>query len=252
MFRRKIFPKRSWSVLATCESGRLCSSSTLSLFLRPMTASWLGTGSVGFSVPSMNPVRSRSWRYGQLEVSSASEATSESSAIAARDVEDHVVGAARQSENCVVLRGRHDEAVAAGNVLVEAGQVRRRVVRKRLAPGLGPDAGDEIDAAHRRPRLAQRGDRSHQACRRLSLRSIELEVRVCSCPEREDAALRATSRGHATPYAKRRTNASVVRSGPRAKPGRIRPAVGLAARDEQPEVRLVQLLEEPEAEEEVG
>src|SRR6266542_595328 len=136
MFRRKIFPKRSWSVLATCESGRLCSSSTLSLFLRPMTASWLGTGSVGFSVPSMNPVRSRSWRYGQLEVSSASEATSESSAIAARDVEDHVVGAARQSENCVVLRGRHDEAVAAGNVLVEAGQVRRRVVRKRLAPGL--------------------------------------------------------------------------------------------------------------------
>src|SRR6266511_4486838 len=199
MFRRKIFPKRSWSVLATCESGRLCSSSTLSLFLRPMTASWLGTGSVGFSVPSMNPVRSRSWRYGQLEVSSASEATSESSAIAARDVEDHVVGAARQSENCVVLRGRHDEAVAAGNVLVEAGQVRRRVVRKRLAPGLGPDAGDKIDATHRRPRLAQRGDRSHQTCRRLSLRSIELEVRVRSGPEGEDAALRTTSRGHATP-----------------------------------------------------
>src|SRR6266511_1427535 len=69
-------------------------------------------------------------------------------------------------------------------------------------------------------------------------------------------------------------------SGPRAKPGRIRPAVGLAARDqqlrgdgaeqeaadvreerdsaavrarvEQSEVRLVQLVEEPEAEEEVG
>src|SRR6266545_4762268 len=180
-----------------------------------MTASWLGTGSVGFSVPSMNPVRSRSWRYGQLEVSSASEATSESSAIAARDVEDHVVGAARQSENCVVLRGRHDEAVAAGNVLVEAGQVRRRVVRKRLAPGLGPDAGDEIDAAHRRPRLAQRGDRSHQTCRRPSLRSIELEVRVCSGPEGEDAALWTMSSGLRLLYAKRRTNAWVASATPR-------------------------------------
>src|SRR6266545_916529 len=220
-----------------------------------MTASWLGTGSVGFSVPSMNPVRSRSWRYGQLEVSSASEATSESSAIAARDVEDHVVGAARQSENCVVLRGRHDEAVAAGNVLVEAGQVRRRVVRKRLAPGLGPDAGDEIDAAHRRPRLAQRGDRSHQACRRLSLRSIELEVRVCSGPEGEDAALRTTSRGHATPLreaaneCKRRVcdteqEAADVRE--------ERDSAAVRARVEQSEVRLVHLVEEPEAEEEVG
>jgi hypothetical protein len=39
VFRRKIFPKRSWSVLATCESEGLPSSSTLSSFRRPMTRS---------------------------------------------------------------------------------------------------------------------------------------------------------------------------------------------------------------------
>ena len=37
MLRRKILPKRSWSVLATCESAGLSSSSTLSSFVRPIT-----------------------------------------------------------------------------------------------------------------------------------------------------------------------------------------------------------------------
>ena len=59
-----------------------------------------------------------------------------------------------------MLGGRHHEAVDADDVLVEGGQLHRRVVRKNLAPGLGPEAGNEVDAAHRRPRLAQRGDRT--------------------------------------------------------------------------------------------
>src|SRR4029450_512318 len=42
--------------------------------------------SVGFLVPSMKPVRSRSCRYDQLEVSSATDARSRSEAIAARAV----------------------------------------------------------------------------------------------------------------------------------------------------------------------
>src|SRR6266550_4210778 len=45
MFRRKILPKRSWSVLATWESGGLSSSSTLSGFVRPITRSCSATGS---------------------------------------------------------------------------------------------------------------------------------------------------------------------------------------------------------------
>jgi hypothetical protein len=36
-----------------------------------MTAISRASIRLGFSLPSMNPVRSRSWRYGQLEVSSA-------------------------------------------------------------------------------------------------------------------------------------------------------------------------------------
>src|SRR5436309_191375 len=39
VFRRKILPKRSWSVLATCDSSGLSSSSTLSSFVRPIACS---------------------------------------------------------------------------------------------------------------------------------------------------------------------------------------------------------------------
>src|SRR3954470_13822708 len=45
MLRRKMWPKSSWSVRATCESSGRGSSSTLSSFVRPMTASCPATGS---------------------------------------------------------------------------------------------------------------------------------------------------------------------------------------------------------------
>ena len=143
MLRRKILPNSSWSVRATCEVGGRGSSSALSAFRRPMIASCAATGSasqaiascshcwssrieppspgepggtsatavastsVGFSVPSMKPVRSRSWWYGQPTISLASSATSASAVDdAARQVEHDVVGGAGQPDHDVVLRRR--------------------------------------------------------------------------------------------------------------------------------------------------
>ena len=146
--------------------------------------------SVGFSVPSMKPVRSRSCRYGQLEVSSATVASARSSAIArSRHVEDDVVGAAREPEHGVVLGRRHHEAVDAGEVVVEARDAVRRVVRRDLAPELGPEPGDEVDAAHRRPRLAQRRRPPRRDRRPRRAERVELEVGVRRRAEREDPAL---------------------------------------------------------------
>ena len=50
-----------------------------------MTATVVASTSVGFSVPSMNPVRSRSWWYGQPTISLASVACPASADDDARD-----------------------------------------------------------------------------------------------------------------------------------------------------------------------
>ena len=123
MLRRKILPKRSWSVLGDVRVGGLvleldavelrpphrqlllavraapptrrasCSHFCSSRTVPPAPGLPSGTStspgasiSVGFSVPSMKPVRSRSCWYGQLEVSSATVASPASAAIAARAV----------------------------------------------------------------------------------------------------------------------------------------------------------------------
>ena len=120
VFRRKMWPNSSWSVRATCEVTGRSDSSTLSCLVRPITRSccsrlnalqaaaswthfcsrrtdppapgescgtstcWGATSSEGFSVPSMNPVRSRSRWYDQLTVSSARPASSARAAIMPR------------------------------------------------------------------------------------------------------------------------------------------------------------------------
>ena len=231
MLRRKMCPKRSWSVLATCESSGLSSSSTLSSFLRPITSSCSATGSdshaaascshfcssrivppspglpsgtstnpgasisVGFSVPSMKPVRSRSCWYGQLDVSSAIVASPASAAIAAaRRVEDHVVGAAGQPQHGVVLRGGHREAVGAGQGALKPSSPGGASSGATVAPELGAEPRDEVDPAHRRPRLAERGDGRHQLLPVAGGR-VELEVRVrSSCRARRSRPVDSSSR----------------------------------------------------------
>jgi len=95
---------------------------------------------------------------------------------AARDVEDDVVAAARDPQHGVVLGRRHHEALDPHGVDVEAGRVGRRVLRGKFAPQLGPETGHEIDAAHRRPRLAQRGNRGGESSRIAG--SVEFNVGV--------------------------------------------------------------------------
>ena len=89
-----------------------------------------------------------------------------------------------------MLRGRHREAVHTDHVVVEPDDVVRRVIRHDASPELGPEAGDEIDAAHRRPRLAKRRDRVDEGRLVPVAAQIELEVGVRSRAESEDPALR--------------------------------------------------------------
>src|SRR5262245_6547545 len=108
-----------------------------------------------------------------------------------RDVEDDVVRAARDPEHRVVLRRGHDESVHPGDRLAETVELDRRVVGHRLAPELGPEAGDEVDAPHRRSWLAQRRHRSYDLLRASAGGCVELEVRVRTRAQRENAALRS-------------------------------------------------------------
>ena len=87
-----------------------------------------------------------------------------SSAIALRaDVEDHVVRASREPQHGVVLRRRHHEAVRCRpGPSLNPSTLGRRVVGRHLSPELGPEPRDEVDAAHRRPRLAERRDGRHE------------------------------------------------------------------------------------------
>ena len=200
---------------ATCESGGLSSSSTLSGFVRPITRSCSPTESashaavscahfcrsrtsrrlralrqgsrtspgasisVGFSVPSMKPVRSRSCRYGQLEVSSAIAAAR--TAIAARQRRR------RRRRRCPRARARRRAAWPASRNPASRGRRRRtrelgrRIVRRDLPPELGPESHDEVDAAHRRPRLPQRRNGRYELGPVCPL-AVELEVRVGDVP----------------------------------------------------------------------
>ena len=82
-----------------------------------------------------------------------------------------------------------------------------------LAPELRPEPRDEVDAAHRRPRLAERRDRHDEVPPAAGARGVELEVGVRRGPEREDPALRGAHTG----------NGNVLGDGVR-EPRRHRPA----------------------------
>ena len=93
-------------------------------------------------------------------------ASPRSSAIAARATSkttSYALPESQSTASCWVAG--IDVAVDADQVLVEPVDAGGRVVGDGLAPELGPEARDEVDAAHRRPRLAQRGDRGHELAR---------------------------------------------------------------------------------------
>ena len=89
-----------------------------------------------------------------------------------------------------MLPRRHRESVRAGDVLVEAGEFCRRVVQCNLAPELGPEPRDEIDAAHGRPRLSQGRDRGYELWSLPRLFGIEFQIGVSCGSESEDPTLR--------------------------------------------------------------
>ena len=118
-----------------------------------------------------------------------------------RDLEDDVVGAAGQPEDGVVLGRGHHETLRPGQGRVESLRACRRVVARDLAPQLGPEAGDEVDAFHGRARLAQRRDRSDELRPQRRIRRVELEIGVRRGPESENAGLRVIHAGRILPRA---------------------------------------------------
>jgi hypothetical protein len=107
-------------------------------------------------------------------------------------VEDDVVRAPGDPEHRVVLRRRHRVAVRTDDVPVEALELPRRFLRHEFAPQLRAEADDEVDAADRRSRLAQRRDGADELRRPFRAPSVELEVGVRRRPKREQSALRRT------------------------------------------------------------
>jgi hypothetical protein len=91
-----------------------------------------------------------------------------------------------------VLRRRHRVSVRADDVTVEALELPRRLLGHEFAPELRAEADDEVDAADRRSRLAQRRDGAHELDGRFRAPSVELEVGVRRRPKREQSALRRT------------------------------------------------------------
>ena len=148
--------------------------------------------SVGFSVPSMKPVRSRSWRYGQLDVSAATDASPATALIAPRPTSKTTSYALPESQStascCVAgIVNPSGPTISSLKPARPAGASRRH----DLAPQLWSEAGDEVHAPHRRPRFPERGDRRHETTRVVPARRIELEIGMRRRPECEDAALRA-------------------------------------------------------------
>src|ERR1700674_4792524 len=96
------------------------------------------SSSVGFSEPSMKPVRSRSCRYDQLDVSSPSEVMDDR----AGHIEDNVISTAGQPYQRIMLRAWHNESFCAFDLVVKALHARRGVIWNNIAPELGPKADD--------------------------------------------------------------------------------------------------------------
>ena len=83
--------------------------------------------------------------------------TGESDDNRSREVEHDVVAGACQPDHHVVLRRRQDVTACAGERFVETRDAWRRGVRRDSRPQLRSKAGDQVHAADRRSRLAQRG-----------------------------------------------------------------------------------------------
>jgi hypothetical protein len=79
--------------------------------------------------------------------------------------------------------------------VVEALELGWCIVGSDRGPELRPEAHDQVDAAHRRARLAERRDGRHQLLARSAVAEIELEIGMRCRPEREDPCLRGA---HAT------------------------------------------------------
>ena len=119
-----------------------------------MRATFVASTSVGFSRPSMKPVRSRSWGLEADDLVDEVRHAAERDYDRARQVEHDVVRRAGEPDDHVVLRGRHDETGRTGDRLVEPGYAGRRVVRCGARPEFRSEAGDQVDPADRRPRFA--------------------------------------------------------------------------------------------------
>ena len=111
----------------------------------------------------------------------------------ASGLEDDVVRASRQPEDGVVLRRRHPVAIGAHDVRVETLKTWWRVVGCDRTPEVGTEAGDEVDAAHRRARLAQRGDRGDECSDRLLRVHRTRDRRATACRARTCLPARSLS-----------------------------------------------------------
>src|SRR5439155_25468152 len=87
------------------------------------------------------------------------------------------------------VRRRDRVAVRAHDVAVEALELPWCVLGYEVSPELGAETRNEVDAAHRRSRLTQRGDGAHQFLRRFWAPSVELEVGVRRRPKRKESTL---------------------------------------------------------------
>src|SRR3954447_24363346 len=90
-----------------------------------------------------------------------------------------------------MLRRRHDVAVASDDVAVEPFEADRCLGGEDGAPELGFEPRHEVDAAHRRSRLAQRRDHGNELTALPAVDEVELEISVRSGSESEDPCLRS-------------------------------------------------------------
>ena len=226
MFRRKILPNRSWSVLATCDVSGLGSSSSLSslpatdhLFLlggregdpcrcvvlpllEQEDAAALARGA---RLDGRDRCRLDQRRVlaavdetGQIQIAVVRPADrlmderrvrSQCSDDAKRDVEHDVIGRAGQPDDDIVLRRGEGIAISPDDRLVEAREPPRHRVGSHRRPELRSKAGDEVDSADRRPRFSEARHQRDQLAGVSARPAVEFEVRVRHRAKREDAGL---------------------------------------------------------------